>query len=79
MQPDTAMRMTRYHHDELTKGARASRAARASRGRPGDVPKPRRHFPYWRLTWARATIAAAGASGRRSRSWVIIISATRGA
>jgi hypothetical protein len=72
--PDTAMRMTQYHHDELTKGARASRGRR-----PADERKPHWHVPHWRVTWSRATIAAAGASGRPGRSWVIIISATRGA
>lgn len=74
MHPDTAMRMTQYHHDELTECARASRGRRSAAAR-----KAHRHVPHWRVTWSRATLAAAGASGRPSRSWVIIISATRGA
>jgi hypothetical protein len=68
------MRMTQYHHDELTECAHASRGRR-----PADARKPHRQVPHWRVTWSRATLAAAGASGRPSRSWVIIISATCGA
>jgi hypothetical protein len=73
--PDTAIRLAQDHHDELTEGARAAREARSA----GYSRPLRRRVPRWRVTWSGITLAAAGASGRPGRSWVIIISATRGA
>ena len=73
MHPDIATRLARYHHDEMIARAHASRE-----WRPAAAPRPlRRRVPRWRVTWTRTTVAEASASGRRSRSWVIIISATR--
>lgn len=72
MHPDTAMCLVRHHHDDLIQRARQARTSAGSRGL-------RRLVPRWRVTWSRATLAAAGGSGRPGRSWVIIISATRGA
>jgi hypothetical protein len=55
------------------------------------VPQPRRphvrlpRLPHYRLTWTHTSIGAAAAgsahpvsAGRGERSWVIVISATRG-
>jgi len=47
---------------------------------PARRPRPRRRLlPRYRLTWSHASLgaAAAAAAGRRERSWVIVISATR--
>ena len=49
----------------------ASAAASASAGR-----RPRTLLPRYKLTWSRTTLAQAAAD-RGSRSWVIVISATR--
>lgn len=72
MHPDTAMCLARHHHDDLIQRARQARTAPGSRWIARRVPR-------WRVTWSRATLAAAGASGQPGRSWVIIISATRSA
>ena len=72
MHPDMAVCLVRQHHDDLIQRARQARTSAGSRGL-------RRRVPRWQVTWSRATLAAAGAPGRRGRSWVIIISATRGA
>lgn len=72
MHPELSMSLARSRREEMIGRAREARRAAAGRAfRPG--------VPRWRITWSRATLAAAGASGRPSRSWVIIISATRGA
>ena len=67
MHPDMTGALARGRQDELMERARASRRTAGVRG----------GVPRWHVTWSRATLAAAGASGRRGRSWVIIISATR--
>jgi hypothetical protein len=35
-------------------------------------------LPRYRVRWSRTTLPAIGTAGRRERSWVIVISATRG-
>jgi hypothetical protein len=65
-------------------GAEAGRAGRASRRRAAASPRgprraaPRAYLPRYRVSWSRTTLSAAGAGGHRGRSWVIVISATRG-
>jgi hypothetical protein len=34
-------------------------------------------IPHYRVSWSRTTLPGVGAGGRRGRSWVIVISATR--
>jgi len=75
MHPEMARTLAAQHQDELTtrsarvrEQAESSHAAR-SRGM-------RHRVPRWQVNWSRTTLAPAGASGRRERSWVIIISAT---
>ena len=41
-------------------------------GRPG------RLIPRYHVSWSRMSLPAIGATGRRERSWVIVISATKG-
>jgi hypothetical protein len=67
MHPEMARVLVQQHEHELTRQADRQRmAARA--------PRPRR----FRVHWSRTTLSAAGVTGRRERSWVIVISATRG-
>lgn len=72
MHPEMARSLAAQHHDELLASARQRRVAAGSRG-------PRRRVPRWHLSWSRTTLAPARAGGRPERSWVIIISASRGA
>jgi hypothetical protein len=72
MHPDMAGSLARNHHDELIERAHRARTLAGARGRG-------RHVPRMHVSWSRAALAAASTSGRPGRSWVIIISATRGA
>jgi hypothetical protein len=64
-------------------GAGAREASRANRRRGAASPRgprraaPRAYLPRYRVSWSRTTLSSAGAGGR-GRSWVIVISATRG-
>jgi hypothetical protein len=71
MNTQMARALTAQRNDELTAAAR-NRAAAA-------IPARRRRVPRWHVNWSRTTLAPADTpemSGRRERSWVIIISAT---
>lgn len=35
-------------------------------------------IPRYRVSWSRTSLSRIGAAGRRERSWVIVISASRG-
>jgi hypothetical protein len=72
MHPDMAGSLARDHHHDLVERAHRARTLAGAHGR-------RRHVPRMHVSWTRAALAAAGTSGRPGRSWVIIISATRGA
>jgi hypothetical protein len=78
---------------EACQTAHASRASRSTRGtrlQAAASPRgPRRGarrphlpgalLPRYRVTWSRTALSTAAADGaRRGRSWVIVISATRG-
>jgi len=78
---------------EACQTAHASQASRSTRGtrlQAAASPRgPRRGarrphlpgalLPRYRVTWSRTALSAAAADGaRRGRSWVIVISATRG-
>jgi hypothetical protein len=78
---------------EACQAARASQASRSTRGtrlQAAASPRgPRRGarrphlpgalLPRYRVTWSRTALSTAAADGaRRGRSWVIVISATRG-
>ena len=69
MNTQMARALTAQRNDELTTAAARNRAAAA-------IPAPRRRVPHWRVNWSRTTLAPVGTTGRRERSWVIIISAT---
>lgn len=73
MHPEIVRTLARQHEDEVARQAQRQRAVAAARER-------RHHAPHWRVPryrvhWSRTTLSPAG---RRERSWVIVISATRG-
>jgi hypothetical protein len=67
MHPETSQALAAEHRRELIAQAAARASARARR--------PRAALPHYKLTFTRASLGAA--AGRRERSWVIVISATR--
>jgi len=71
MHPELTAALAAEHRRDLTADAVAH-----------TVPRPRRPrtlLPHYKLTWTHTSIgsAATAAAGRRERSWVIVISATR--
>ena len=76
MHPEIASALAEQHQHDLIRQAHQRHAVRVARA-------SRRHAPSWRVPryrvhWSRTTLSAAGAAGRGERSWVIVISATRG-
>jgi hypothetical protein len=76
MHPEIARLLAEQRHHELIRLAGQRQAATGPR-------RSRRHaagwrVPRYRVSWSRITLSAAGVTGRRERSWVIVISATRG-
>ena len=58
--------------------SQASQAAQVAHG-PRRPHLPGALLPRYRVTWSRTALSTAAADGaRRGRSWVIVISATRG-
>ncbi|HMD91874.1 MAG TPA: hypothetical protein VKG80_04450 [Trebonia sp.] len=75
MHPQIASVLAKEHQRDLASQASRHRMAASLRG-------PRRHTPAWRVpryrvNWSRTTLSPVGQAGRRERSWVIVISATR--
>jgi hypothetical protein len=74
-------------HPELISALAAERRrdlAASAIGHPGRPRARRPRLPRYRLTWSHTSLGAAAtgsgvkvAAGRRERSWVIVISATR--
>jgi hypothetical protein len=74
MHPEIAGILAEQHQHELIRRAESRHVAASLRG-------PRRRAPRYRVHWTRTTLSpvdAAGAPVRRERSWVIVISASRG-
>jgi hypothetical protein len=79
MHPEMAGVLAEKHRHELTRHAESRHVAASLRG----PRRPARRWgaPRYRVYWSRTTLSpvdAAGAPGRRERSWVIVISASRG-
>lgn len=59
-------------------------ATRHVRDHTGDITgdytleRPWRRIPRYHVSWSRMSLPAIGTTGRRERSWVIVISATKG-
>lgn len=76
MHPEMARILAAQYQDELTSRAARWHTAASAREHRRHVPHP--HLPHYRVHWSRATLSPVGAAGRPERSWVIVISATRG-
>ena len=85
MNIEMASALTRERQRELRR--RASRYAARRRSDPADSAapvsparfmRPARHIPRYRVSWSRMSLPAIGSAGRSERSWVIVISATKG-
>jgi hypothetical protein len=76
MHPQITSALAEQHRRDLVRAADRRRLAASLRG-------PRRHavglrVPRYRLSWSRVSLSPAGVAGPRERSWIIVISATRG-
>jgi hypothetical protein len=80
MHPEMANSLAAQHRHDLTS---RSLAAGAAGQRHAAGPRGPRRFapgaflPHYRLSWSRTTLSPAAEGGRRGRSYVIVISATR--
>ena len=78
LHPEMASALASEHRrDMMTRAGRASRRRAAASLRGPRRAAPRAYLPRYRVSWSRTTLSPAGAGGR-GRSWVIVISATRG-
>ena len=75
MHPEMASVLAEQHQHELIQRGESRRAAASLRG--PRRPARRLRGPRYRVHWSRTTLSA-GEPGRRERSWVIVISASRG-
>ena len=75
MHPEMASVLAEQHQHELIQLGESRRAA--ARPPKARRPAPRWRAPRYRVHWSRTTLSA-GEPGRRERSWVIVISASRG-
>ncbi len=78
MHPQLAGVLAEQHHDELTRQAGRRRAAALARGAATRRGIANVRLPHYRVHWSRTTQSPVGAAGRPERSWVIVISASRG-
>lgn len=76
MHPEMAGVLAEQHQHELTRHAGSRHAAASLRG--PRRPASRWHAPRYRVHWSRTTLSPVDTAGRRERSWVIVISASRG-
>lgn len=78
MHPEMASALaTQHRHDTLSRAAASRRHAAAGLRGPRRFAPPA-FLPRYRLSWSRTTLSPQVHGGRPGRSWVIIISATRG-
>ena len=75
MHPEMTSILAKQHQHELIQRGEARHAAASLRG--PRRPARRWRGPRYRVHWSRTTLSA-GEPGRRERSWVIVISASRG-
>jgi hypothetical protein len=73
MHPEMARMMAEQHGHELARRADRQRMVASATG----TRARRARLPRYRVHWSRTTLTAAGGPGRRERSWVIVISASR--
>lgn len=63
---------------QLSRAAWASQATSVGRARRPGARLAGALLPRYRVSWSRTTLSAPGGDGRRARSLVIVISASRG-
>lgn len=63
-----AARHVSDHNSDITGDVTGDRA----------LERPGRRIPRYHVSWSRMSLPAIGAAGRSERSWVIVISATKG-
>ncbi len=82
MHPEMAGVLAGQRYGELTQQAARRHAAVIAREAAAAAPRRRTmtdvHLPRYRVHWSRTTLSPVGPAGRPERSWVIVISATRG-
>lgn len=80
MHPEIATALADERQREMARRASRQHAVHASEYTcdDSDSRTPGRRIPRYRVSWSRMTLPAIGAGGRRERSWVIVISATKG-
>jgi len=84
MHLEMARALAEEHQREIARRADQARAARVARGADESVSDVHDsgatgwRLPRYRVRWSHTTLPAIGTAGRRERSWVIVISATRG-
>lgn len=83
MHHEMASALVQDRQRELAREASRYAARRAS-DHTGNITadhmpgRARRRMPRYHVSWSRMSLPAIGAAGRRERSWVIVISATKG-
>jgi hypothetical protein len=81
MHPEIASALADERQRDLARRASKQRQAHEVSEYSDDTSNshPSGHrIPRYRVSWSRMSLPAIGAAGRRERSWVIVISATRG-
>jgi len=81
MNLEMASALIRERQRELGRKASQQRAVYGAREPLGNGPgrrTPAWRIPRYRVSWSRTTLSRIGAAGRRERSWVIVISASKG-
>jgi hypothetical protein len=76
MNPNMASALAAQHQHELTRQADAQHDMARLRAPRHRVPDLR--LPRYRVHWTRTSLPSVETAGRRGRSWVIVISASRG-
>ncbi len=84
MHPEIASALAHERRRDLARQASRRRAAHSAteyRDDGSGTSASRAHggrIPRYRVSWSRMSLPAIGAAGRRERSWVIVISASKG-
>lgn len=78
MHHEMASALVKDRQRELVRQA-SRHAAHQAGDHTGDITeRAGRRIPRYHVSWSRMSLPAIGAAGRRERSWVIVISATKG-
>ncbi len=81
MNLEMARALAQERQRELARSTRRRQAVREARAALSEAPGRRARawrIPRYHVSWSRTTLSRIGAAGRRERSWVIVISASKG-